>query len=402
MREFCILQNPIQEYAWGSRTAIAELLGAPSPSAKPQAELWMGAHPKAPSEILIDGRLQALPSVLKRSPAEILGAAAARDFGNALPFLFKVLAAEKPLSIQAHPDIAQAREGFARENDLGIPLDSPNRNYKDANHKPETICALTPFWALNGFRAPGEIISLLGAIGSTALSGHVRAFERDPNPKGLERFFESIMTMDRERQRLAVEEAVGYARGHAAGNPAFEWMLKLDAEYPADIGVLSPVLLNLVRLAPGEAMFLHAGRLHAYLQGVGMELMANSDNVLRGGLTPKHVDVPELLRVLVFDEQPLSVLEPAERAPCERVYETHAREFELSVIDVSPGSSYASPEDRSVEIVFCTSGRAIAANPKSKATVDLSKGTSVLIPAALPRYTIEGRAVLYKAAVPRG
>jgi mannose-6-phosphate isomerase len=181
----------------------------------------------------------------------------------------------------------------------------------------------------------------------------------------------------------------------------FEWMLKLDAEYPGDIGVLSPALLNLVKLRPGQAMFLHAGRLHAYLDGVGMELMANSDNVLRGGLTPKHIDVPELLSVLTFDQQELVILEPGNERPCERAYASDAREFKLTVIGVSAGLSYMSPDDRSVEIMICTDGVARLTNPESKATLELSKGMSVLIPSALRRYSIEGAATIYKASVPR-
>lgn len=401
MKNFCVLRNTIQEYAWGSRTAIPDLLGTPSPSDRPQAELWMGAHPKAPSEIFVDGSWRPLTAVLERRPMEILGRRVAERSGHALPFLFKVLAAARPLSIQAHPDLRQARDGFARENRLGIPLDAPNRNYRDANHKPEIICALTPFWALNGFRAPRAIISLLGKLAGDGLSEPLRAFERNPRAEGLERFFKTIMAMPRSQQRAVVSEAVTYARGHADEDPALEWMLKLDAEYPGDVGVLSPAVLNLVRLLPGQAMYLHAGRLHAYLDGLGIELMANSDNVLRGGLTPKHIDVPELLAVLDFADQELAVLEPAERAPGEGVYASDAREFELTVVRVTAGSSYVSPEDRSVEIMICTDGTAAATNEATHEILELSKGMSVLVPAALSRYRIEGAATLYKAAVPR-
>jgi mannose-6-phosphate isomerase len=425
MKDFCILKNTVQEYAWGSRTAIAELLGAPSPSARPQAELWMGAHPKAPSEVLVDGQWSRLPAVLERWPLEILGRPVADAYGHTLPFLFKVLAAATPLSIQAHPNLEQAREGFARENKLGIPLDAPNRNYRDAHHKPEIICALTPFWALNGFRAPAAIASRLGEMNSQALSEPVRALAQSPDASGLARFFDTIMTMEDSLQRRAVAEAVAYARDHKGedrdtgdnpdtsgdptaggdqgtrGDPAFAWVLKLDAEYPGDVGVLSPLLLNLVELKPGQAMFLKAGRLHAYLSGVGMELMANSDNVLRGGLTPKHIDVPELLSVLNFDHQQLGVLEPEERGPCERVYNIAAREFELAVIRVANGALYESPQDRSVEIMICTDGSATATNVESRATIELSKGVSVLVPSALRRYTVTGTATLYKASVPR-
>lgn len=401
MKEFCVLKNTIQEYAWGSHTAIAEFLGTSSPSAQPQAELWMGAHPKAPSKILVDGGWRPLPEVLEEWPVEILGPRVADAFGPTLPFLFKVLAAAKPLSIQAHPDLQQARDGFARENKLGIPLDAPNRNYRDANHKPEIICALTPFWALNGFRAPAEIVALLGKIDSPVLAEPTRTLQQSPDAPGLGRFFDTIMTMPDSPRRAAVGEAVVYARNNAVDDPVSEWIIKLNAEYPGDIGVLSPLLLNLVKLDPGQAMYLRAGRLHAYLDGVGMELMANSDNVLRGGLTPKHIDVPELLKVLDFDFEELAVLEPRESGPCERAYNSDAPEFDLTVIVVSSGSSYTSPEDRSVEILICTSGSAVAKNLENSAALELSKGMSVLVPSALRRYAIEGAATFYKASVPQ-
>ncbi|MBI4720440.1 MAG: mannose-6-phosphate isomerase, class I [Chitinivibrionia bacterium] len=401
VNDFYFLRNPVQEYAWGSRTAIAELLGAPSPSETPQAELWMGAHPKAPSEVLIDHEWHPLPALLEHSPAEVLGRRTADMFGGSLPFLFKVLAAERPLSIQAHPDRAQARAGFERENEIGIPLDAPNRNYKDANHKPETICALTPFRALSGFRPPESAIEFLEAIGPSELSKELGAFKRSPDAAGLKRFFTEIMTMDGGRKSRAVAQAVEFARGHAGDDPAFECMLELDAHYRGDIGILSPLLLNLVNLQPGQAMFLGAGSLHAYLGGVGIELMANSDNVLRGGLTPKHIDVPELLAILHFDEQPPAILEPVERAACERVYETRTGEFELSVITVSRGVEYTSADHRSVEILLCTGGKALALNARSGRVVALSKGMSVLVPAAMSRYAITGDAAFYKASVPQ-
>jgi len=217
-----------------------------------------------------------------------------------LPFLFKVLASAKPLSIQAHPNRAQARQGFARENELGIPLDAPNRNYKDDNHKPEIICALTPFWALIGFRKIEEMIDLLERLQIHSLEKEIDILRAQPNSAGLKDFFRAVMTLDKQSKEEAVGEALVSAEARADEDPVSSWMIKLHQEYPGDIGVLSTVLLNLIRLEPGDALYQSAGELHAYLEGVGMELMANSDNVLRGGLTPKHVDVPELLNTLNF------------------------------------------------------------------------------------------------------
>ncbi|NOZ20096.1 MAG: mannose-6-phosphate isomerase, class I [Planctomycetes bacterium] len=397
--DICRLKNPIQDYAWGSHTAIPELLGQPSPSETPQAELWMGAHPKAPSKVEVGGEWKPLPEVIASAPREILGDRVAKRFGGRLPFLFKILAAAQPLSIQAHPNVAQAREGFARENAEGIPLTAPNRSYKDDNHKPEIICALTPFWAMNGFRKIDEMVCLLKDIGPAELETEIGQLSEHRNPDGLKEFFSTLMTMDKSRQQQVVEQAVAAAERGASGNPIFEWMLKLNEKYPGDIGVLGPVLLNLVKLEPGQAMFLQAGQLHAYLGGVGIELMANSDNVLRGGLTPKHIDVPELLKILRFAETGVSILSP-ERQDGDRAYPSDAEEFRLSVLDIDGTAPYTSATDRSVEVMICTGGKAFVKNEGSGKTLTVKKGTSLLVPAAVRRYLIEGEATLYKASVP--
>lgn len=400
MKETCVLKNTIQEYAWGSHTAISQLLGEPTPSEKPQAELWMGAHPNAPSLVQVDGNWKPLPELIEKHPTEILGKRITKKFGGKLPFLLKVLAAERPLSIQAHPNLDQAKEGFKRETDLGIPLTAPNRNYKDDNHKPEIISALTPFWALNGFRRIEKTISLFKAINSFELLQEIKDLEAHPDSEGLKRFFGSVMTMEKSRQKKAVKEAIGFANKHSGKDPVFEWMLKLNAEYPGDIGIFSPLFLNLVKLKPGQAMFLDAGRLHAYLDGLGIELMANSDNVLRGGLTPKHIDVPELMKILDFKQKEVEILTPKKQAENEYTYESKTEEFRLSVIRVDANASYSSPDDRSIEIMICLEGRASLKNLESNKTLEIKKGTSLLIPAAVNQYSIKGEATLYKASVP--
>ena len=400
MKEICILKNPIQYYAWGSHTAISELLGNPTPSEKPEAELWMGAHPIAPSEVLVDGKWKPLPELIDNLPVDILGKRVAEKFSGKLPFLFKVLAAAKPLSIQAHPSFDQAKEGFARENRLGIPMTAPNRNYKDNNHKPEIICALTAFWTLNGFRKIDNIVYLLKEINPSGLLEEIKELEKNLDSNGLKNFFSTIMTMDEKRKKHIVEEAIGFAERRFDENPVFEWMLKLNAEYPGDIGILSPVLLNLVKLEPGQAMFLHSGQLHTYLEGVGIELMANSDNVLRGGLTPKHIDVAELLRILHFNEKEIEILETKDKTDGERKYASNAEEFRLSIIAVNTSTSYISPEDRSVEIMICMSGKATLKNLENDKVLELRRGVSALVPAGVHQYSIEGEAILYKASVP--
>jgi mannose-6-phosphate isomerase len=400
MRKIGLLKNTIQEYAWGSRTAIPELLGQPVPAEKPQAELWMGAHPKAPSQVLSDGIWRSLPEVIQESPAETLGQEVAARFSNKLPFLFKVLAAARPLSIQAHPNKEQAEQGFARENELGVPLDAPQRNYRDDNHKPEIICALTPFCALNGFRKLEEALRLLEKIRVPGLAEIVSFLRSHPNRDGLKKFFNHLMTTDRGKQRKIVEQAVNSAEQQTNEEPVWTWMIKLNEEYPGDMGVLSPLFLNLVRLKPQQAMYLPAGELHGYLEGVGIELMANSDNVLRGGLTPKHIDVQELLTVLNFTYDDLNILGPENLAFGEATYSTEAEEFVLSVMRLNKGAPFSSPRNRSVEIMICTEGEVSVTDLSAGDITNLTRGISIIVPAAVEQYRIEGEATLYKATVP--
>lgn len=400
MRKIGLLKNTIQEYAWGSRTAIPELLDQPVPAEKPQAELWMGAHPKAPSQVLSDGIWRSLPEVIQESPAETLGQEVAARFSNKLPFLFKVLAAARPLSIQAHPNKEQAEQGFARENELGVPLDAPQRNYRDDNHKPEIICALTPFCALNGFRKLEEALRLLEKIRVPGLAEIVSFLRSHPNRDGLKKFFNHLMTTDRGKQRKIVEQAVNSAEQQTNEEPVWTWMIKLNEEYPGDMGVLSPLFLNLVRLKPQQAMYLPAGELHGYLEGVGIELMANSDNVLRGGLTPKHIDVQELLTVLNFTDGDLNILGPENLAFGEATYSTEAEEFVLSVMRLNKGAPFSSPRNRSVEIMICTEGEVSVTDLSAGDITRLTRGISIIVPAAVEQYRIEGEATLYKATVP--
>ena len=400
MRKIGLLKNSIQEYSWGSRTAIPELLGQSVPADKPQAELWMGAHPKAPSQVFVDGLWRSLPEVIQESPEETLGQEVAARFSNKLPFLFKVLAAAKPLSIQAHPNKEQAGQGFARENELGIPLDAPHRNYRDDNHKPEIICALTPFWALNGFRKIEETLSLLEEARIPGLVEIVLFLRSHPNRDGLKKFFNHLMTTDSGKQGKIVEQTVNYAEKRTHEEPVWTWMIKLNEEYPGDMGVLSPIFLNLIRLEPQQAMYLPAGELHGYLEGAGIELMANSDNVLRGGLTPKHIDVQELLAVLNFTDGDLNILSPKNLTPGEAIYSTEAEEFVLSVIRINKAAPFSSPRDRSVEMMMCTEGEVSVTDLRAGDITRLNRGISIIVPAAVEQYSIEGDGILYKAAVP--
>ena len=284
------LDGVIRPYAWGSRTAIPALLGVP-PTSLPAAELWYGAHAGDPSRV----GDSTLDKLIAAEPELLLGSSVVQKLGPQLPFMLKVLAAETALSIQVHPNLAQARAGYAAEDARGLPKDAPQRNYKDANHKPELLCALTEFQALCGFRPVGETLRLLDALGLAWLRD---VLARD----GLRAAFTALLSLD-EPEPLADAVVAGLPR--LAGT---EWAEVGDAltpaasDFPGDVGIALALLLNFVRLAPGEAIYLAAGNVHSYLYGTGVEIMANSDNVLRCGFTPKHVDVAELLRITDFAE----------------------------------------------------------------------------------------------------
>ncbi|QRK06107.1 mannose-6-phosphate isomerase, class I [Archangium violaceum] len=393
-----LLDNVIQPYAWGSRTAIAELLGQPSPSSSNQAELWLGAHPGGPSRVRRGTGVQTLLEAIRSAPERELGAGVTRRFGAELPFLLKVLAAETPLSLQTHPSLAQAREGYARENGLGVPLTAPNRNYKDANHKPELICALTPFDALCGFRRADETLALFDELGLSALESLLAPLRASPDARGVARLFEALMTCPREQRGPLVDAVVSACAARVGQGGRFveelRWAVRLGELYPGDPGVIGALLLNLVRLRPGEAIYLSAGNLHAYLRGVGVEIMANSDNVLRGGCTPKHVDVPELLRVLDFRCGPIGLVQATSTDGVEHVYTTPTEEFRLSRFQLRPGVS-ARPERRGPEILLCTSGAARLS--VGGEAIALPRGASVFVSAADGAYSLEGDGVVFRA-----
>jgi mannose-6-phosphate isomerase len=356
------LQNPIRDYAWGSETALPELLGV-APDGKPQAEMWMGAHESAPS-VLPNG--DTLYDVVSDDPAAVLGEETAERFEGRFPFLAKLLAAGQPLSIQAHPSRDQAIDGYARDEAAGIPRDAADRNYKDAWPKPEILIALDPFDALVGFRPPDRTVALLEALAPT---GFGELTDRVRNGK-LREAFTDFMSADRDAIRPLVGslgEAVAQYDGDAFGLER-ETLSKLCADFPDDPGVLAALLLNRVRLERFDAVYLPAGNVHAYLHGLGFEVMANSDNVLRGGLTSKHVDVPELVSVIDFE--PLA--DPVLTASPAGVYETGCEYFAIHRVDLDG-------DERTVDgagprIICCVAGTIDAAGKES--VVTLSAGRS--------------------------
>jgi len=386
-----LLENVVQPYAWGSRTAIAELRGLPSPSATPEAELWMGTHPAAPSKSVRGTDTRALGERIALAPERELGHRVVASFGAELPFLLKILAAEEPLSLQAHPTLEQARAGFAREEAAGVPRTAAHRNYKDPNHKPELICALTSFDALCGFRAVDDTRALLAELGTLEdLSERLRG--------GLHEAFAWLMGLDRGSRVAKVEATLAACARITSGRFAREcaWALRIGKVHPGDVGIVGALLLNLVTLEPGEAIYLPAGNLHAYLHGVGVEIMASSDNVLRGGLTPKHVDVRELLSVLDFQAGPVAKVQPIREGALER-WATPAREFALSRVRLGAGDAWAAPIDGPT-LAICTEGEVVARDAETEVT--LSSGRSVFIPASAERLALNGRGAVFLASVP--
>jgi mannose-6-phosphate isomerase len=364
----------------------------------------MGAHPKAPSLVTIDGGQRPLDELVRESPADILGPAVADRYSNQFPFLFKVLAARRPLSIQAHPDANQAKAGFKRENELGIPLSADRRNYRDANHKPECICALSEFWALCGLRPPDQIAVGLQRVCPDSFADEVTRLKHSPPREAMPWFLTKLLRRDRARRRQAIDEALETTAGKAedpAKDPVAYWIHSLSEHFPGDIGILAPAFLNLIRLQREQALFLPAGCLHAYLRGTGIEIMASSDNVLRGGLTSKHVDVDELLKTVRLTPWRPELIRQIRLGDAESHYPCPATEFSLSVLHIRPDVRYRSPEVRNVEIILCTEGAVtLEALPDAGETIELARGTSVLVPASAPAYLIKGNGVLYRAGVP--
>jgi mannose-6-phosphate isomerase len=356
-----------RSYAWGSLTAIPTLLGQP-PSARPVAELWFGAHSDSPSNT-VDGPLD---EAIAADPAGLLGPDVVARFGARLPFLLKLLAADRPLSIQVHPTLAQARAGYAAEQARGVALESPGRNYRDPYPKPELLCALTEFDALCGFRPVPDTIALLRALAVPALDPVLAALTgREPSRAA----FELLLDLDDVGRAALLGSVLPACQRLAVGES--EWTLAASislraAEYfPGDVGAVLTLLLNAVRLAPGEAIFLGAGNVHAYLYGLGVEIMANSDNVLRCGLTPKHVDVPEVLRVADFSAliQPRS--EPV-RSPGVVRFPVPVPDFELSVLSVPVVNDATATGP---QILLCTEGAVTVGG------IDLAPGQAVFVAA---------------------
>ncbi|ROO62674.1 mannose-6-phosphate isomerase type 1 [Micromonospora sp. Llam0] len=389
-----LLTGRIRDYAWGSRTVIAQLQGRPAPAPGPEAELWLGAHPGAPSQVRRGGALVGLPELIDQDPVGWLGETTATRFDGRLPYLMKVLAAETPLSLQAHPDAAQARAGYAAQSKQ--PSTSAVRNYVDPHHKPELLVALSEFDALCGFRAPQLSAEVLAALGVDELEPVTKALRVGPGglPEALERLLRWPVP---QRPALVAAAVAGADRLPTRYAADAALLRRLAGHYPVDPGVLVALLLNQVTLAPGEAIWMPAGNLHAYLRGAGVEIMAASDNVLRGGLTPKHVDVAELLRVLRFEVLDDPVVRARPVASGVVTWPVPVAEFALHRVVLDAGVRQASVPVDGPRVVLCVAGEVTVDD--GVAAVPIPSGQAAVGPAGGTPLVVSGTGTAFVASV---
>lgn len=379
-----LISGVVRHYDWGSRTAIPELLGRPA-TGEPWAELWLGAHRSGPAEVGVCA--EPLDRLIAADPVAALGPAVATRYGR-LPFMVKVLAAAEPLSLQAHPTQVQAAAGFAREEADGIGLDAPERMFTDRSPKPEMICALSSFETLCGFRSAERTAALLESLEAPALAP-LRGRLANRATQSMRDVLEWLLCTD-EAAAAALADAVTEAC--TAASVEDEWsdtraaLGALGTRRPGDRGVAVAALLNHVVLAPGEALFLDSGCLHAHLGGTAVEVMADSDNVVRGGLTSKHTDAATLLQIVDCEASDAPVQAP-ELAGGVAVYSSTAPQFSLLRAEVdAPVELPAGPA-----VLLCTAGRVDASG------VAMNLGTAAWVPASDPRVVLEGQGTVFCA-----
>lgn len=397
------LDNPVQRYDWGSTSAIPELLGV-APDGGPHAELWLGSHASAPSHVDLDGERVALNHLIQQDPNNVLGERIADEYGPRLPYLLKVLAAARALSLQVHPKPHHAREGFIRENAAGVPQTHPSRSFHDDRHKPELLVALSTFEVLAGFRAARSILALLDGV-EGELIAQVRAqLIEDRSDASLRQAFHLLLAARNDPAwRADIDRTVASIRQRLAdGSPdeqADRAVLELAKQFPGDPGAVAAIMLNRATLQPGDALFVPAAEVHAYLSGVGIELQASSDNVLRAGLTSKYVDEEALIRYASFTPRPPVMPQPSTTGETENVatYRVPVPEFALTIIELEAGESAELPNE-GPRIVLCFQG-AVELSCDSGIT-ELGQGESVLVPHSAGQVSAAGSGRLVCAWVP--
>lgn len=397
------LQGKVQHYTWGGMDFIPALLHLTNTDKKPFAEYWMGAHDNVPAEVVLsDGSMQPLNAFIKQDAAALLGKNVYERFGR-LPYLFKVLDVKDMLSIQVHPTKKAAESAFAAENMKGTALNAPNRNYKDNNHKPELMLALSDFWLLHGFKAPQALVTIL--MQTPELQFLVPVFDN----KNYHALYEMVMTMDQQEVEEHLQPLLDrivplYEKGFLDRSQEDFWAARAAKTFcdsnKIDRGIFSIYLFNLVNLKPGEAIFQDAGIPHAYLEGQNMEIMANSDNVLRGGLTNKYIDVPELMHHTKFEPVIPDVLKgTASPVSGETIFLTPSADFELRRLELKAGTP-VSLTAATAEIYFVYEG-AVSASDKT-IEITLGKGETLLATAGASfKLQPSQNAVIFRATVPQ-
>ncbi len=389
------LSGTLKRYAWGTTDAIPDLLGIAADGG-PYAEYWLGAHESSPSTL----GDRTLVEHLHRGPS-LLGHQSREAFGEQLPYLMKVLSAAQPLSLQAHPSRDQAEEGWARENRAGIALDSPERTYKDSWPKPELMIALDQFHSLSGFRDPHETAALFAGLGvSEQLASVIAPLTERKGEAGLAEVFLDVLSLGDGRAHLVNEVVVAAMKHRWDDGEVGEFArttLELDATFPSDQGILAGLLLNRVVLRPGEAMFVKAGQMHAHLRGTGIEVMANSDNVIRGGLTPKHIDVEELIRVVGFSPLQPEVMAPLNTRPGVWKYQTPCSEFEAWSVRLTPElGPVLAPGNGAARILLVVEGTITLRDGRDQ--LRLRRGESAFLSGLEDEVHLEGQGVAFGAS----
>lgn len=386
------LANVIKDYDWGTKTKLFELFNIANPNNQPQAEMWMGIHPSGVSTAIDShGKQIKLDQLITQNSVAILGDKTQNEYGT-LPYLFKVLSAQDPLSIQVHPELSKAKKGYEKENSLGIPVNSPNRNYKDPNHKPELIYALTPFWAMNGFRPIADIIQLFTQLDIDLIQPALDRLINNQTNDGLKTFFHYLLTLNDELKTVAISMLKTKIK-HLNTVP-FNIINTIMVKYPNDVGLFMPLVLNVIKLEPGQAMFLKAQTPHAYIEGTGLEIMANSDNVLRAGLTSKHIDVDELFDNTTFDSIAINHLLTAPTRYKNKIdFPVPVNDFAFEIIHSN--EQFQTEKTLSAEILFCIEGKITLSTAADCFTIQA--GESVFIANSAHSYSYQGEGTLARA-----
>jgi len=388
------MKNTIKNYAWGSKIFLSKLMRTDAPINTPQAELWMGTHKQGVSKIKRigdkDHTWDSLENIITEQKEQMLGRYVAKNFEGQLPFLFKVLAIDHPLSIQVHPNAKQAKQGFANENRQSIPLTAANRNFKDEHDKPELIVALTPLWAMCGFLPFETIKNNFKTIAGDYLF-KIKHSEKSSNE--ISTFFYNLLHLSNSEIITLITSAVNFA-SKQEDKIHWQWVKKLSSLYKDDVGVLAPLFLNTVCLKPYEAIFIQPGVLHAYLDGNAVEIMCNSDNVIRGGLTVKHIDKEKLIEIVTFNSEEVHYIEPVEKKSNEWLYKTPAISFLLSRYNIK---KIIETIVKGPEILLCIKGEVIIR--QNNVEHCLKSGMSVFVAHSAKSYTLDGNGEIFKAFI---